>query len=298
MQIPKTRLGLGTFALIVSSALCGPVWADGSGTITYLGHTAQLKYAYAFRHPYDLDKTKQAVTFALADKPFDTAALNDSPIRESELSEQLNETNMVRITLAPEGAHSKVAWRVDGKFDSRWLDKYKFDVKQIDDKHLVGTLRSKDGSDGSPDDPSAPRPGARLDLQFAIDLPGPPKLGQPLPPDGGEPGKVYLAYNTALAKGDFDALVKSLDRKNSNWLQDRRKRDDFKDTFHQLQMTYLLLQPKINQAFVKGDKATLFVSGDDTDRHATEFIVFLHQEDGMWRVGLFHIDYRAGGSAH
>jgi hypothetical protein len=297
MQSPKMCSGLGAFALIVLSALCGPAWADGSGTLTYRGHTAQLKYAYAFRHPYFFDKTKQAITLALADKPFDTAKLNDSPIRENELDRQLyaSGTNMVKITLAPEGEYSPIEWRVDGERQKSWgLDAYKFDVKQIDDKHIVGTLRSKSDSDGGIGSPAPP---ARLDLQFAIDFPGLPNLGTPLPADGGEPSKVYLAYNSALSKGDLDALGKVWDKEHLNWLQDRRKEKDFKDTVRQLQMMYLLPQPKINKAFVKGDKATLFVSGEDVNRHASEFIVFLHQEDGMWRVGGLHADHRPAGAA-
>jgi hypothetical protein len=299
-QSPKTRLGLGTIslALIALSALCGPVWADGSGTITYLGHTAQLKYAYAFRHPYLSDKTKQAVTLALADRPFDTAALNDSPVRETELHRQLapSELNMVEITLAPEGAYSMIAWQAGGERSGFGLDWYKFDVKQIDDTHIVGTLHSKHDSDGQSDKGSSPLLTPRLDLQFAIDFPGPPNFGTALPADGGEPGKVYLAYNTALDKGDLDALGKAWDRERSNWLQDRRKNNDSKDIVRNLQMTYLLPQPKINKAFVTGDKATLFVSGEDIDRHESEFIVFLHQEDGRWHVGDMHIDHRPAGA--
>jgi hypothetical protein len=299
-QCLKTHLRMCTFALFALSAFSGPVFADSSGTITYLGHTVQLKYAYAFRHPYLSDKTKQAVTLALAERPFDAAALNDSPIRESELSRQLSpsEMNMVEITLAPEGAYSMIHWQVNGERSGFGLDWYKFDVKQIDGTHIVGTLHSKHDSDGLSDKGSSPTLTAKIDLQFAIDFPGPANFGTPLPADGGEPGKAYLAYNTALDKSDFDALGKTWDKKNSNWLQDRRKRNDFKDTFRQLQMTYLMPHPKINQAFVKGDKATLFVSGEDIDRHASEFIVFLHQEDGGWRVGDLSVDHRPGGAAH
>src|SRR4051812_23868528 len=82
------RLATCVVGGILSSSFCGPVWAAAYGTIEFHGRSVQLEYAYAFSHPSLDDRSKQTITFALSEKPFDIAKLDNSPTRESELDRQ------------------------------------------------------------------------------------------------------------------------------------------------------------------------------------------------------------------
>lgn len=55
----------------------------------------------------------------------------------------------------------------------------------------------------------------------------PPLPGQPLPADGGEPGRAYLALNRAIHAGDIDAMLAMMPPSKAAELGDLRQHPDF-----------------------------------------------------------------------
>ena len=101
--------------------------------------------------------------------------------------------------------------------------------------------------------------GPHCDVTFDITLIGtmaeaPPLPGQPLPADGGEPGKAYLALNKAMLAGDLDALAKLLPPDRAAEMQQARGTPEFEGMLAFIQA----MTPKnvrIKGGRIDGDKA-------------------------------------------
>ncbi len=135
------------------------------------------------------------------------------------------------------------------------------------------------------------------DLAFdvEIDVPIPPKTwGDPLPRDGGEPGKAFLAYAAALEKRDAKAILALLDapmkarfaeyEKEGNleaWLDYR-----WKDEHTEMKTI------RITGGFVRGDRAVVLFDGSNTYIDHLHGEALMRREGGVW---LFHSDMVAVG---
>ena len=126
------------------------------------------------------------------------------------------------------------------------------------------------------------RQAAIYDLQFALDIAGPPDLGAALPADGGEPGKAYRAYLAALKKGDIDALAKTMTHERSAEILAHRNDPDFKMMFA-LHPAERDTDPKIIKGNSKGDAATLELTGKDGDGNAATSR--RDDAEGRWQPG-------------
>lgn len=252
--------------------------ASGSGTLYVDGKPIVLSSAYAFRGPDPFDKAVQITTIVFSDKAIDATAINEASDRGDALSDQLRAKNATRVelNLTPAGEVQNVNIVAEGSSGSQsgsgW---YTLKLVRNDDKRVEGSFRTNDEADK--------KEGRYYDLAFALDLPAAPAPGTPLPADGGEPAKAYRAYLAAMEKGDIDALLKTMSRERAEQIAAHRNDPEFKQMFAFIQ-SERLRNPKIGKGSVKGDRATLDVSGTNSDGHASTGTITLLKEGGAWKL--------------
>jgi hypothetical protein len=115
------------------------------------------------------------------------------------------------------------------------------------------------------------------DIQFDVPI-APNDYGTPLPAGGGEQGKIYAAYHTALDGNDPNALKPYLDTEHAADLAEHGP-----EMLSQLREQHPTKSYKITKGFVKGDNALLLVDGE-TSIMKTMNEVHLVKIDGTWRV--------------
>lgn len=254
----------------------GVAFADGSGTFYDGGQPIALKGAYAFRMPDPFDKGKQITRVVFADQPIDASALKNARDRDEAIDGLLRGATRVDLNIEGDGSLQNVNTRIGNSSGSQsgsgW---YTLSLKHNDDKRVEGTFRSNDEADK--------QSGRYYDLAFALDLPGAPDLGAALPANGGEQGKVYLAYLATLKKGDVDALVKFMSKERADELLAHRNDKDFKMMFGFIQ-GQALRDAKFVKGNSSGDAATLEYAGKDGDGNATTSVVSMVRQAGSWKV--------------
>ena len=119
-----------------------------------------------------------------------------------------------------------------------------------------------------------------FDLNFDVAITPPP--GKPLPADGGEPGKAYRAWTTAIAKGDLPALRALVGDDYNSWRIKSDDQDDVKGALKDLR-DGTPVQAKVLRGRIDGDNAVLWVEGKDRDDILRRGRVLLQRVDGGWR---------------
>lgn len=126
---------------------------------------------------------------------------------------------------------------------------------------------------------------ASFDVNF--DVPVPERTwGTPLPADGGDPARAYLAYHKALSTGDVPALKAASDTRGRGVLAkyeqqgEAREYANFRWEERHLQMTTVA----VIGGFVKGDRAVVLFDGSSAARPALRGEAVLRREGDAWRV--------------
>ena len=130
-------------------------------------------------------------------------------------------------------------------------------------------------------------PGTDPSFDVTLDVPIPAKeTGKPLPAGGGAAGKAFLAYHTALAARDHEALPALLDASEravwAKW-EKEKKLDGWLD--YRWEKEHLeLTDPEVTGGFQRGeDRAVLIVRGK-TSGVPLEGEVLMRRENGAWRL--------------
>ncbi|HTR02948.1 MAG TPA: hypothetical protein VMN82_07100 [Thermoanaerobaculia bacterium] len=136
--------------------------------------------------------------------------------------------------------------------------------------------------------------GRRFEITF--DVPIPPKTwGDPLPADGGAPGKAYLAYAAALEHADKAAVRELLDaRSKGRWdghVQDGDLDAHVEYLWHDVHT--LMKTIRITGGFVRGDRAVVLFDGSSVFIDHLHGEALLRREDGRWLVRTEMIDVGA-----
>ena len=127
-------------------------------------------------------------------------------------------------------------------------------------------------------------------FRIALDLPIPPKSwGDPLPKDGGEPGKAFLAYHAALEKRDKKAILALSDADMKKRFLDYEKQgklDGYLDYRWHDEHTDLKTIT-ITGGYVRGDHAVVLFDATNAYIDHLHGEAVLRREGGAW---LFHRD--------
>ena len=121
-------------------------------------------------------------------------------------------------------------------------------------------------------------------FEVDLDVPVPEKTwGTPLPPGGGDVGKVYLAYDAALRRRDVKAGLPLIDARTKEFWQKLEKEGklgnylDYCWKEKHLEMK----SPEVTGGFLHGDRAVLLIKGEGVTALHGEAL--LRRENGAWR---------------
>ena len=133
------------------------------------------------------------------------------------------------------------------------------------------------------------------DRQFDVtfDVPMPPKAwGDPLPKDGGAPGKAWLAYHAALEARDKKAIHALLDADmKAMWAQDEKDGDlDGWIEYLWHDQHTMLKTIHITGGFVNGDRAVVLFTGSSVYIDHLYGEALLRREGGEWLVHTDMVD--------
>jgi hypothetical protein len=248
---------------------------SAKGSFTANGKKVNLKYAYATTHKNPFEKTKTDVWIIVTDKDippgsqFDEFALMD-----------LGDNGTSGFT---------VQFDADKKLDSGTLFSPAF--KKMHQFSVIGkqtiniTTLTKDRVAGTVSMPPDDFFKETYQYTASFDLPIESKpaekrvalKGTPLGKDGGEPGRAWQAYRSAIHSGDVAAIRKTIAKE----LIADTQGPDFKKMLPVIQE----MQPKkvkINSGAVDGENATLLVTS--LDEKNTAGTVTLRMESGQWKL--------------
>ena len=133
-------------------------------------------------------------------------------------------------------------------------------------------------------------------FRIALDVPVPPKKwGDPLPADGGDPGKAFLAYHAALEKRDKKALRALFDadrKKLSDEYELSKRLDAYLDYLWHDEHTELKTI-RITGGFIRGDRAVVLFDASNSYIDAMHGEAVMRREGGAWKL---HRDMVSVGS--
>lgn len=291
MDVPAALLIVvrsGFFALLVilatltaraTEASAAAAGGTATGAVTIDGARLALKHAYVMAQPNTFDEQKTDVAVLLTEKPL--------PPDDLKGLEDLQD--------AGTGKHGWVFFKLDSEgrpihevIDHPKLGKTRlmmsgfthaaFNPKVFGKNRVEGTFETK-----KTEDFMGHRYNIRVSFQAPVlqarrPEPLPDKnTGTALPPDGGEPGKAYLAYLKAIREKDIAAFRTFLSPDKAN-LSD----EELKEGLEFLaQMTPADLT--IGRGFVSGDRAVMYVTG--TVEKETEYgTIELKKSGAGWRM--------------
>lgn len=209
----------------------------------------------------------------VSDKPFDrTAIAGDLKMDTSDvMSHQMDPLNAqtYEIRLDSDGAVDGTSLSMPGgssfSFTSDMVDGLK--VSKNDAKGVAGSFKY-DIAD------------VRFDVPVVSGALARP--GKPLPSDGGEPGKVFNAQIAAIAKGDFDALLKLSPPEYRESIKADAKKDGGKMEMMAAQ-AFTPSKATITGGSIDGDKAWLDFDGVQGGE-AMKGMAIVERKGGEWYV--------------
>lgn len=270
---------------VAACLLAGTAQAKVSGTCVYKDRTVTFVDGAAWQLPVEEDDEDD--DFGYYDDE-DDAAPAGPPVEVAFATVKLDAGALARASdrgdnvqdqvWAEDGDHGRLTITIEGNrvsHQSFWMS--------------PGTSASYSGSDVGHLKPGAekagrvsgsyrftPEDGQDITCSVSFDLAllgdasaAPPPPGTPLPPDGGAPGKAYLAMNKALHSGDFEAIASLMPASRAAEIEEMRNSPDRDDM---LEMARALSPTKVK------------ITGGRQDGD-TAWVEFTALEGGAPRVG-------------
>ncbi len=258
------------YLLALSTAIAAIPVAPNGGHFRIGEIRLDAKFAIAVVRDEGKDDGGPQTMVYLSDVLLDAAKVAGAFDPDDGVREQLDENKggYVRLCIDAEGAECGMFFSSEG-FNSGGYGKLVLTTN--DAGHIAGSWVLKEPEsffDKSYD----------FDLHFDVAITPPP--GKDLPANGGEPGKAYLAYITALAKGDLPALRQLTDQDHGyRFPQDdeSRARESLKSARDGEPVT-----ATIDRGRIDGDNAVLWVEGVDRDDIRRRGRVRMFQKSGSW----------------
>lgn len=123
-----------------------------------------------------------------------------------------------------------------------------------------------------------------LDVTFDVPVLSAPR-GEPLPKGGGDAGKAFLAFCTAVDKGDFTAAQKGLSAEQAPQFAQEEWESAEENAASGLDIlrAWLLKKPKVTGGESFGERVVLEVEGEMFEGMNALSTVRMVREDGAWR---------------
>jgi hypothetical protein len=215
----------------------------------------------------------------------DVGAVQRAEDRDDALMDQAfraDEASKLELTMSPEKLITQqYLWISPGtnlSYSSNEVGA--FTATRVGGGRIVGKYAYTD------DDAEGPNCELAFDIPLIGDVkdapPPPPPPGQPLPADGGEPGRLYLALNKAMIAGDLAALEKLMPPAQVAEMNAMRDKPEFAAQL-ELMQAMTPREVRIKGGRIDGDTAWIEFDAmeGDSPRSGTATLV---REDGRWRM--------------
>ncbi len=268
-------------ALLPRLAAGSPAPATASGRFEDRRFKIEIAGAYAFRGKTGGFGDDPVIRVAVSNAGFKAAALDAFYDTASAISSRFadDEARVVYFEFDERGRYTGFSYYFESGdgcgfcYDS----KVKSTVKAADGR-LSGTV-SYDGD------------GYRFDV--TLDVPVPPKAwGDPLPADGGAPGKAWLAYHAALEATDKKALFALIDSEmKKRWAA--CEKDGTLDGYieHLWHDQHTMLRTiHVTGGFTRDDRAVVLFDGSSAFIDHLHGEALLRREAGAWLVHTDMVD--------
>lgn len=304
------RVRIAILVVFLSAVTQAMELGRGDGVVLIDGVSVPIRFSYGRYAPSVRPGVAEDVLVLLTDRPVAPAALAS----ESELSKVIGRGQLraVEVRLDEKFQHVRTVLR--GKTSATLAGDTVVVRATVASRRLIDATVSRPDAEGSLkvtfrtligqghvfapnapaaaalDEPPAVRERTKHAVHQQLDAPNPKVIpgGTPLPPDGGEPARVYLAYQEALKKNDADAARRFLVSARGDELEFMKQ---LKIPLSSIARTKIQIQ----SGWVQGDRAIVNVMGTGVESRATSSgSITLLKQNGAWKVG--HEDWHFGAS--
>ncbi len=272
----------------------------GSGSYVTGDAKASFSHLYAYRVADEDDPGVQYTELVFGEQPLDTAAIAAGMHARGEDS-----TTSV-LWEKVEGAFAKLRLHEDGNTELYVYvpPGYNFNYGGTSAELTANTPERVEGSFRLDDTDMDGKP-RTVELTFAADVAplgaapaGAPDAqpgdghespaaeqaaGDPLPPDGGEPGSVFLQAMKAQREGDFDAMLNVSSKAQREQMQADHHKPEF-PAMLEMMKSMAAQSVEIGGGRVNGETATIDFTGHYANGSTSKGTATLLREDGRWVV--------------
>jgi hypothetical protein len=278
------RLALAALALLSAAtvfAAGATVPASASGRFEDKRFKLEIAGAYAYWGKTGGFGDDPVIRVAVSNAGFQAAALDAFFDKAGAIHDRFadDDVKVVNFEFDPNGKYTGLSYYFESGdgcgfcYDS----KVKSTVKAAGGR-LAGTVSYK---------------GDDREFDVTFDVPMPPKTwGDPLPKDGGAPGKAWLAYHAALEARDKKAIYALLDADmKAMWAKDEKDGDlDGYVEFLWHDQHTMLKTIQMGGGFVNGDRAVVLFTGSNAFIDHLYGEALLRRENGAWLVHTDMVD--------
>lgn len=262
---------IAAFAVVLLAASGFALAAEsGSGKFQSKSVSFDLGGAVAFRGTSTLNATDPAIIVAVSNRKL-AATLSYYIDRRRAIDGLVKneETAVVYFEFTPEGRYRGLSYYFMSGNGCKFCSSEVASTVKVANGRLAGTLVGTEKD----------RPfNVALDVGVMDD-----DHGAALPPDGGAPGKAYLAYHAALRKRDPVALKPTLDSAGVTIWDRSKKNGQLAEYVDYLVDQHLVTSVRIKKGWARADVANLLVEGDGP-AGAMSGEVLLLREKGAWVI--------------
>ena len=264
------RLPLFVLVLLVTAALAADAPVTATGTFKSREITLDIKSAVAF-HGKSLLGEDRALIVAISNTKMFADAIADYVDRRRLIEQRImdGDTGVVWLEFRPDGRFRGMSYYfVQGNGCGFCSGEVASTVKLIDGK-LTGRMTD-----------------AEKDRSFELTLAVPimsDDHGAALPADGGEPGKAYMRYHEALAKGDRAALRPLLSNGKQGYLNRAEKDGKLAGALREMGDAHPARSVQITSGYGTANKAVLLFVGESSSAKVSGEVLLV-MENGAWRV--------------
>jgi hypothetical protein len=274
----STRSVLPLAALLAAALAPAVAGAEstGSGYFRMGDNKQEYKHAVALARDSTTEAGKREVNVYLTTHPVDPAKAVDGFDLDTGITDQLREVNggMTRISINAEGGDAGLWFWVSEPSDTFNTSGYGKLTLTTNSSHRI------EGSHVLAEPNEFFDKTYQFDLKFAADVTDANFRGDALPAGGGDAGKAYIAYMTAVNKGDADTL-RPLLGDAAEWMLPKDDPESSKSYIETLQYGV----PKtatVTGGWLQGERAILKVDATDRDGNKQRGVVLMTKSGETW----------------
>jgi hypothetical protein len=251
--------------------------STGAGYFRMADNKQEYKHAVALARDSVSEPGKRKLQIYLTTHPVDPAKAVGEFDLDQGITEQLRAVNggMTRITVNPDGTEGGMWFWVSepsDTFNTSGFGKFTLTTNsptRVEGSHVLA--EPEDFFDKT----------YQFDLKFAADVTSADFTGTALPAGGGEPGKAYLDYVAAVAKGDADALRAQLGD-SAEWMLPKDDAAATKSYIETLRFG-VPASAAVSGGWLQGERAVIKVEGKDGDGNTQRGVVLMAKDGAHWR---------------